>query len=89
VTSSEDAMADWLSVIGKSLTRMCLQQAQRTDPDMLDTVLKRVAFLEGLGLTRDDAAEAAGTSAASVRELHRQTRVRKAKNGNAKKKRSG
>jgi hypothetical protein len=76
----------WLAVIGKSLAFLCLSKAQESEPGKYDTVLKNVAFLEGLGLPRGDAAHAAGSTAASVTELLSQKRrAKKAKN--AKKKR--
>lgn len=65
----------WLAVIGKTLAYLCLQEAQRKDPGKFGTVAQRVEFLEGFGLSLDDAAAAAGTSAASVRELRRQARA--------------
>ena len=67
----DDAQALWLPVIGKALAYLCLQDAVKRDPDKFDSVLKRVEFLENLGLRQDDAAEAAGSSAGSVRELRR------------------
>lgn len=66
-----DAQATWLPVIGKSLAYLCLRQAQREDPESFDSVLKRVKFLEGLGLEKAHAAEAAGSSLGSVRVLAR------------------
>lgn len=65
----------WLAVIGKTLAYLCLQEAQRKEPEKFDTVTKRVEFLEGFGLSLEDAAAAAGSSAASVRELRRQARA--------------
>lgn len=70
---SQDSI--WLSVIGKALAYLCLQEAQRKEPQKFDTVTKRVEFLEGLGLNTDDAAAAAGSSGASVRELRRLART--------------
>jgi hypothetical protein len=61
----------WLSVIAKSLAFMCLRQAERDDAKRFDGVLARVKFLENLGLPQRAAAEAAGSSAASVTELRR------------------
>ena len=86
MTDQNDAQAMWLPVIGKALAYLCLQEAQRKEPEKFGSVLRRVKFLEGLGLSRAHAAEAAGSSAASVRELHRLTKGRKRKNGKAKKK---
>lgn len=79
----QDAMNVWLPVIGKALAYLCLQEAQRKEPAKFDTVIKRVKFLEDLGLSIDDAAATAGTTAASVRELRRQQKGKK--NGKAKK----
>jgi len=82
-----DASAAWLSVIGKALAYLCLQEAQRNEPEKFDSVLEKVKFLQSLGLSRDDAAHAAGSSPASVRVLHSRGKT-KAKNGSAKKKSS-
>jgi len=81
-----DASAAWLAVIGKALAYLCLQEAQRKDPKKFNTVLKQVKFLQGLGLSRKDAAEAAGSSAESVRVMHHQRKSMRTKNGPAKKK---
>lgn len=81
-----DASAAWLPVIGKALAYLCLQEAQRKDPKKFDTVLKQVKFLQGLGLSRKDAAEAAGSSAESVRVMHHQRKSTRTKHGAAKKK---
>lgn len=81
-----DASAAWLPVIGKALAYLCLQEAQRKDPKKFDTVLKQVKFLQALGLSRNDAAEAAGSSAESVRVMHHRRKSARAKNGTAKKK---
>ena len=78
-TKSADAV--WLAVIGKALAYLCLQEAQRKEPHKFDTVNKRVEFLEGLGLSLDDAATAAGSSGASVRELRRIARAGGKKSG--------
>lgn len=80
----------WLAVIGKSLAFMCLRDAVRDDSDRFSSVLAKVKFLENLGLPQDAAAEAAGSSAASVAELLRQAKKKKPgrkSNGVAKKKR--
>jgi hypothetical protein len=59
--------ATWLPVIGRSLAYLCLDVARKHDPDKYKEVLDKVKFLEGLGLPQDDAAEAAGSTAESVR----------------------
>jgi hypothetical protein len=81
----ESAEANWLPVIGKALAYLCLQEAERKEPDKLDSVLKRVKFLQDLGLSRNDAARAAGSSAASVRVMHSQAKNRGTKHGHKKK----
>jgi hypothetical protein len=86
VANPDDAHAIWLPVIGKALAYLCMQEAEKKEPERFDSVLKRVRFLESLGLSRDDAAEAAGSSAKSVQELRRQQG--KVRNGPAKRKRS-
>jgi hypothetical protein len=88
VAACEDVLAEWLPVIGKSLAYLSMQAARRTDASQLDSVLKKVAFFEGLGLSRENAAIAAGSSSDSVRVLQRRTKTRKAKNGKTKKKRT-
>ena len=75
----------WLSVIGKALAYLCLSKAMEQEPEKYRRdLLTKVKFLQGLGLSRKDAAEAAGSTEASVSELDR--RSKKAKNGKAKKK---
>lgn len=87
MAEQNDAQATWLPVIGKALAYLCLQEAERKQPKKFDSTLKRVKFLEGLGLTRQHAAEAAGSSAESVRVLHHRQKGGR-KNGKAKKKRA-
>jgi hypothetical protein len=71
---SEDV---WLSVIGRSLAYLCLEQAKKLEPKKFDTVAKKVDFLKDMGLPKDDAAYVAGRSPASVAELARQQRAKK------------
>jgi hypothetical protein len=59
--------ATWLPVIGRSLAYLCLDAARRREPEKYREVLDKVKFLEGHGLPGADAAEAAGSSAESVR----------------------
>ena len=59
--------ATWLPVIGRSLARLALERATDREPDKYREVLDKVKFLEGLGLPQADAAEAAGSTAESVR----------------------
>lgn len=85
MNQDNDAQSTWLPVIAKALAYLCLQEAQRNEPEKFDSVLKRVEFLVGLGLSQDHAAHAAGSSAASVRVLRSITKARKSKNGTTKK----
>lgn len=75
----------WLAVIGKSLAYLCLEKARERDAKKFDDVLAKVDFLQGLGLSERDAADASGTSIESVRVLRHHHR-RKKSNGKAKKK---
>jgi DNA-directed RNA polymerase specialized sigma24 family protein len=75
----------WLSIIGKSLASLCLSKAIEQDPEKYNDVLAKVKFLQGLGLSQNDAAEAAGSSVESVRVMVHMRK--KAKNGKSKKKR--
>ncbi len=86
MTDEESVFATWLPVIGKSLANLCLTKAVEKEPTKFDELLKRVKFLEGLGLSRSHAAEAAGSSAASVGVLQSRSKRKKANNGKAKKK---
>ncbi|MGB3490207.1 MAG: hypothetical protein WBA62_19110 [Xanthobacteraceae bacterium] len=67
----------WLSVIGKSLSYLCLEQAKKNDPGKFDSVQKKVDFLLAMGLPKDAAAYVAGSTPASVAELARQQRLKK------------
>ena len=59
----------WLPVIGNSLAYLCLEKLSERNPTKADSVLKRVSFLEGLGVPAKEAAVAAGSTAESVRVL--------------------
>jgi hypothetical protein len=83
----EAGEAVWLSVIGKSLSYLCLEQAKKLEPRKFDTVQKKVDFLLGMGLPKSDAAYVAGSTPASVAELARRAkkeggRGKKGKKGN-------
>jgi hypothetical protein len=67
----------WLAVIGKSLAYLCLKQAEKAEPNKLSGILAKVDFLKGLGLSQAAAADAVGSSPASVTELIRQQRAKK------------
>lgn len=72
--------ATWLPVIARSLAYLCLDIARQREPDKFKEVLDRVRFLEGLGLPQGDAAEAAGSTAESVR-VAKYNKSRAKKNG--------
>ncbi len=74
VADQEETQATWLPVIAKTLAYLCLQEARSKEPERFDSVLKRVKFLEGLGLSREHAAEALGSSAKSVQKLGRRAK---------------
>ena len=68
---------DWMSVIGKCLAYLCLEQARQQEPKKFDTIPKKVEFLKSVGLPKDAAAFAAGSSPESVAALERQQRAKK------------
>ena len=59
----------WLPVIGNALAYLCLEKFSEKYPQKVDSVLKKVKFLEGLGVPEKEAAGAAGSTADSVRVL--------------------
>lgn len=71
---SQELNTEWLAVIGKSLAYLCLKQAEQVEPTKMSGVVAKVTFLKGLGLSQNAAAEAVGSSPASVAELLRQAR---------------
>lgn len=73
---------DWAPVIGRSLAFLALHYAGLREKDLAP----QGVFLEGLGLTRREAAELLGTSPASLTELLRRKRKRR-KSAKPKKKR--
>jgi len=78
----------WLAVIGKALAYLCLSKATEQEPEKYKRdLMAKVKFLRGLGLSQNDAAEAVGSTAESVRV--RQYNRKRAKNGKAKKKSRG
>lgn len=62
----------WLPVIGNCLAFLCLDKYAEKNPDKVDNVLKKVKFLQGLGVPAKDAAGAAGSTAESVRVMKAQ-----------------
>ncbi len=73
---------DWQAVIGRALAFLCLAQADLRDKGLAEQTL----FLEGLGLTRKEAAAMLGSTAASLTELISKSKKKKGGKGGAKKK---
>jgi hypothetical protein len=69
LTDTNATLNVWLPVIGNALAFLCLDKYAEKNPDKTDSVLKKVKFLEGLGVPTKDAAGAAGSTAESVRVL--------------------
>jgi DNA-directed RNA polymerase specialized sigma24 family protein len=84
VAEKKDPQVTWLPVIGKALAYLCLNQAMEKEPDRYKGVLKKVKFLQGLGLSRDEAARAAGSSPASVQVRISQSKRSRGRNGATK-----
>jgi hypothetical protein len=68
-----DGDANWLAVIGRSLAFLCLSEADLRDKELLP----QAKFLEGLGLSRNDAAQMLGTTTNSLGNLEQNARNRK------------
>lgn len=66
---SNSTLDTWLPVIGNALAFLCLDKYSERNPDRADSVLKKVKFLEGLGVPSKEAAGAAGSTAESVRVM--------------------
>ena len=64
MTTSEQEN-DWLGVIARCLAFLCLAQADLRDKELAP----QAAFLEGLGISRGEAATMLGTSADSLRVM--------------------
>ena len=62
----------WLAVIGRSLARLCLDNAIKQDKDAFKDVMPRVDYLVALGLPASDAAVGAGSTPESVRVMRSQ-----------------
>lgn len=68
---AEKAETDWLAVIGRTLSYLCLEHARKETPEKFNSVQKKVDFLLDMGLPKDAAAYVAGSTPASVAELTR------------------
>jgi hypothetical protein len=66
----------WLPIIGRSLALLCLDHVEGKSPERVDGVIKKVRFLEALGLPRPDAAQIIGSNAESVRVMIAQAEKR-------------
>lgn len=75
---------DWLAVIGRCLSYLCLEDAKKQAPAKFNTVKKKVDFLIEMGLPRNDAAYVVGSTPASVAELFRLESNKGAKRGGKK-----
>lgn len=82
MTESGEKQAKWLEIIAKASCYLCLNQAMPGEK----SVLRKVDFLEKLGLNTADAARVAGSTSASVAELRRQAKNKEKKNGKPQKK---
>jgi hypothetical protein len=69
---ADKAETNWLAVIGRTLSYLCLEHARKEAPEKFNTVRKKVDFLLDMGLPKDTAAYVAGSTPASVAELERQ-----------------
>jgi hypothetical protein len=69
VASENPILEIWLPVIGNALAFLCLDKYAEKNPDKVDSVLKKVKFLEGLGVPTKEAAGAAGSTTESVRVM--------------------
>jgi len=80
--ATSDSFEIWAPVIGRSLALIALHMAELDDKSISD----RAAFLQTLGLSREDIAGMLGSSPASIAELLRQRNKRGDQNGQATKK---
>lgn len=83
----DDPNSNWLAVIAKSLAFLCLSEADLRDKDLVP----QSKFLQGLGLSRADAAQMLGSTDDSLAVMERRAKRGKAaragsKNGKRKSK---
>jgi hypothetical protein len=76
---TEDVSKTWLPVIGSSLALLCLNQIEAQAPQRVDSLVKKVLFLEGLGVPRAQAAVAVGSNPDSVRVMMAQAAKKRGK----------
>jgi hypothetical protein len=77
MAENSSAEQSWLPVIGRALAYICLHNAGIENK----TIADKAAFLEGLGLDRNDVAKMLGTSHASISELLRVAKNKSKKGG--------
>ncbi|MCX6907849.1 MAG: hypothetical protein NTY01_07390 [Verrucomicrobia bacterium] len=65
MNGNDEAIKQWLPVVGRALAFICLAQADMRDKDLGS----QGKFLESLGLSREEAAAMLGTSYASLNQL--------------------
>ena len=76
-----DEEVNWSAVIARCLAYLCLKNSSYNDKSLLE----QSRFLEKLGLPLEDRAGVVGTTAASLRELSRQEKIKKGtRSGKAK-----
>jgi len=85
---TEAPKTDWLSVVGKALAYLCLQDVITKDAKRVSDLLGKMEFLEGMGVPRHDAAAMLGTTANSVGVLARR-KMKGAARGKKSEKRAG
>lgn len=68
---AEKVETNWLAVVGRALSYLCLEKAKESTPDKFKTVESKVKFLAKMGLPPKDAAYVAGSTPASVAEMTR------------------
>jgi len=78
---TSDAADEWFGVIGRALAFLCLHAAELRDKELA----VQAAFLQGLGLSRSEAAKMLGTSADSLRVLEYQAKKKGGKGGRQRK----
>ena len=76
---------DWLEVIGKALSFLCVQELSRSAPERVGSVLQKVDFLKSLGVPQKEAAVMVGSTANSV-QVMASRKARENPRGKARKK---
>jgi hypothetical protein len=78
--SNSDNEVNWSAVIARSLAYLSLKNSRFADKSLLE----QAQFLEKLGLPIEDRAAVVGSTPASLRELSRQAKAKKAKGRDGK-----